>query len=62
MQSDCINNKYYLGYVTFKIGHVDVLAYCNKNARLKKKVELVFSDNNDQKLKLDYKDVAKAEI
>lgn len=58
----CINNKYYLGYVDFKIDYVNVLAYCSQNARLKKKVELVLSDNYDQKLKLDYKDVKKAEI
>lgn len=67
MQSDCIaevciNNKHYLGYIGFTEDHVNVFNICNKNARLRKKVELLFSDNYNQKLKLDFKDVAKVEF
>ena len=57
----CINNKHYLGYINFTEDHVNVFSICNKNAGLKKKVELLF-DSNLPVYRVAFKDVAKVEF
>lgn len=56
----CIEHTHYLGYICFTEDNVTVYAFCSKNASLKKKVELIFS-NELSEYRLDFKDVAKAE-
>ena len=56
----CIEHTHYLGYICFTEDNVTVYAFCSKNASLKKKVELIFS-NELPKYHLDFRDVAKAE-
>ena len=56
-----VNKQHYLGYICFTKDHVNVLSVCNKNASLKKKVELLF-DKNYPMFELDFKDVAKVEF
>ena len=52
---------HYLGYIRFTEDNVNVYAFCSKNASLKKKVELIFNNNELPKYHLDFRDVAKAE-
>ena len=56
-----IEHMHYLGYIRFTEDNVNVYAFCSKNASLKKKVELIFNNNELPKYHLDFRDVAKAE-